>query len=99
MKSELNSEEIVRRIEERRDEFGKFGVKWLGLFGSYLKGTQKRGSDVDILVEFDEVTFSGYFDFLDLLEKMFRRKVDLVIEKDLKPGLSYVKKEAIYVKI
>ncbi len=99
MKSGLDSVEIIRRIEERRDEIGKFGVKRLGLFGSYLKGTQKRGSDVDILVEFDKVTFSGYFSFLRLLRKMFHRKVDLIIEKDLKSELDYVREDAIYVKI
>ena len=99
MKSVLNSKEIIRRIEGRRDEIGRLGVKRLGLFGSYLKGTQKRGSDVDILVEFNEVTLGNYCDAWRLLEKLLRRKIDLVIEKDLKSGLNYVRKEAVYVKI
>ena len=30
---------------------------------------------------------------------MFKRKIDLVIEDDLKPELKYVKKEAEYAKI
>jgi len=31
-----------------------------------------------------------------LLERLFRRKVDLVVEDSLKPALRYVKKEAVY---
>jgi len=38
-------------------------------------------------------------DLLFLLERMFKRKIDLVIEKDLHPELNYVKKEAKYVKL
>jgi len=95
----MNKEDIIGKIEGRRDEIRKLGVKRVGLFGSYLKGTQKRGSDVDILIEFDEVTLRKYCDMLRFLKKLLRRKIDLVIEKDLKSGLKYVKKEALYVKI
>ena len=34
-----------------KDKIREFGVKKIGLFGSVLKGKQKWGSDVDILVE------------------------------------------------
>ena len=30
-----------------------YGVKKIGLFGSYAKGTPAKGSDIDILVEFE----------------------------------------------
>ncbi|KHO51504.1 MAG: hypothetical protein QT05_C0039G0003 [archaeon GW2011_AR13] len=40
-----------------------------------------------------------YLYVLNLLEKLFNKKVDLVIEKNLKPELKYVIKEAEYVKI
>jgi|SaaInlStandDraft_5_1057022.scaffolds.fasta_scaffold173948_1 predicted nucleotidyltransferase len=33
-----------------------------------------------------------------LLEKLFNKNVDLIIEKSLKPRLKYVKKETIYLK-
>lgn len=38
-------------------------------------------------------------ELLFLLQKLFNKKVDLVIEEDLKPELEYVKKEAQYVEI
>ena len=37
-------------------------IKEPGIFGSYARGEQKRGSDIDILVEFDELP--GIFQFI-----------------------------------
>ena len=64
-----------------------------------MKGTQKRGSDIDFLVTFDKITSDNYFGLVFYLERLFRRKIDLIIEKDLKPAINYVKREAIYVRI
>ena len=75
------------------------GVKKIGLFGSFNKGKQKKKSDIDILIKFDEPTFEKYAEMLILLENLFRRKIDLVIESNLRPELKYVKKEAKYVKL
>ena len=46
----LTSEKIVRKLEENREKIEHFGVKKIGLFGSYIKNKQKTGSDIDILV-------------------------------------------------
>jgi Predicted nucleotidyltransferases len=71
------------------DEIRKFGVKKIGLFGSYVKDEQKIGSDIDILVEFekDQKTFDHYMDLKFFLEELFELKVDLVISEALKPDL------------
>jgi len=90
---------IIKKIETNREKIKKIGVKKIGLFGSFLKNKEKRNSDVDILVEFDEITADNFFNLLSLLESLFRKKVDLVIESDLKPELKYVKEEAEYVRI
>jgi hypothetical protein len=66
----------------------KFKVKTIGVFGSYVRGEQKQGSDVDILVEFSEDAEIGFFKFLDLEEFLSRKlgvKVDLVTKNALKP--------------
>ena len=39
----------------------KFKVKTIGVFGSYVRGEQKKKSDVDVLVEFEEPV--GLFEF------------------------------------
>ncbi len=95
----MDKKKILEEIRKRRNKLKENGVKKIGLFGSYLKGTQKRGSDIDFLVEFNEITSDNYFGLIFYLEKLFRRKIDLVIEEDLKPAIKYVKEEAIYVKI
>ena len=39
---------------------GAYDIKRVSLFGSYAKGTQKRDSDIDLLVEFSEPSVSIY---------------------------------------
>lgn len=95
----MDKVKILGAIEKRRDKLRARGVKKIGLFGSYLKGEQKRGSDIDLLVEFDDINARDYFGVWLYLENIFRRKVDLVIESDLKPAVKYVKKEAVYVRL
>ncbi len=99
VKEKLNSKEIIRKIEKRRKDIRKYDVKKIGLFGSFSKNKQHKKSDVDIIVEFNEETFDNYIELLFLLEKILKRKVDLVIEKDLRPEFSYVKKEAKYARL
>jgi hypothetical protein len=75
-------------IEERRTELmqlcRRFHVRRLELFGSAADGTfDPEHSDLDFLVEFlPEAAgriFHGYFDFKEELERLFGRKVDLVM--------------------
>lgn len=71
----------------------KYHVKKIGIFGSFVRGEQKKGSDLDILVEFD--TPIGFFDFIrleNLLSRSLHKKVDLVSKRAIKPA---VKKEII----
>ena len=95
----MNSKTILKKIEMKKNEMKKFGVKKIGLFGSYAKGKQKKSSDIDILITFDKIDFDKYLYVLNLLKKLFKKKIDLIIEGDLKPELNYVKNEAKYVQI
>src|SRR5262245_48637970 len=59
-------------------------VKTLEIFGSAANGEfDPQRSDLDFLVEFlpeaSQRIFHGYFDFRDDLEKLFGRKMDLVM--------------------
>ena len=98
MEKKLTAKKIIRTIENNRDYLNKYGVKKIGLFGSFAKNKNNRKSDIDIVVKFKKNTFDDYMDLKFLLEKLFRKKVDLVIEGNIKPGLEHIKKEAIYVK-
>jgi uncharacterized protein len=90
-------EEILRTNKRYLSE--RYCVKELGIFGSYLHGEQKDGSDLDLLVEFEEPI--GLFDFIRLENELTRltgRKVDLVIKDALKPRIKdRVIKEALYI--
>ena len=99
MKKRLTSKKIIETIENNKNKIRKYGVKKIGLFGSFVKEKQKPKSDIDIIVNFNKISFDEYMELKFLLERLFRRKIDLVIENDLKPELKYVKKEAQYVKL
>lgn len=90
-------DKILRNISKNKAKIKGFGVKKIGLFGSFLKNKQGKKSDIDIIVEFENVTFDNYAEVLMLLEKILKRKVDLITESSLRPELNYVKKEAEYV--
>lgn len=77
----------------------KFRVKNIGVFGSYVRGENKRDSDLDLLVEFEEPV--GLFVFMDLedyIEDLVHTKIDLVSAKALKPRIGKkVFKEVVYI--
>jgi len=85
----LKSDKILEKIENNKDKIKRFGVKRLGLFGSYIRNQQKPGSDIDLLVEFEKgmKTFDNYMDLKFFLEDLFDCKVDLVILEAIKPDL------------
>ncbi len=94
----LNSEQIMKILEENKIKIKSFSVKKLGLFGSYAKGEASDKSDLDFLVVLKENNFDNYFGLKVYLEELLKKRVDLVIEKDLRSELEYVKEEALYVK-
>ncbi len=76
-----------------------FGVKKVGVFGSFARGDAQGDSDVDILVEFQEgqKTFGNYMELKFYLEELFGREVDLVIETAIKTRpREHILKEAVY---
>lgn len=87
----------LRGLKPRLEE--RYNVKDLFLFGSYVRGEQEEGSDVDILVEFREAI--GLFEFMRLefeLEDELGLKVDLVSKKALKSRIGqHIINEAIEV--
>jgi len=86
-----NTEEIRKKLEELKPSLKeKFGVKSLGVFGSYIRGEEKKGSDLDILVEFEETASLSLLDFIGLenyLSEELGVKVDLVEKSTLKPRI------------
>ena len=85
----MGKQKIIKIIRNKKPEMeSRYGVQRLGLFGSYVRGRQRKKSDIDILVTFNRDI--DLFDFLDLrtyLESQLQAKVDLVMETALKPAI------------
>lgn len=61
-----------------------FGVKKIGLFGSFAKGAQRKNSDIDIVVKFEKADFDNFMNLVFYLEKLLGRKVDILTPEGIK---------------
>jgi uncharacterized protein len=75
----------------------KYAVKSLAVFGSMARGDDPEGSDVDVLVTFEEpATFRGFMGLKTDLEELRGRRVDLLTPRCLSPEMGEeIDKEAI----
>ena len=99
---DLTKEGIISSIQSSQARLLNFGVKSIGLFGSFVRGEAGVESDVDILVEFDAAkkTFDNFIDTCFLLEDLLGRRVELVTGESISPYIRpYVLKEVEYVPI
>ena len=88
-RAEINLQEAIEILRTELPRLQReYAVQSLGLFGSYVRGEQRRGSDLDILVEFYKTP--GLLRFLDLereLSRLIGVCVDLVQKEALKPAI------------
>lgn len=82
MTADQNIFELLRA--NRRRLATDYGVKKLGLFGSYMKGTATATSDVDILVEFEKPLGLKFVEFAEELERLLNARVDILTPEGLK---------------
>ena len=87
--NELTTEEVLTALKANKAKIHDLGVKDIGLFGSYARNEQTPESDIDILVEFLEgrKSFHAYMQLKSFLERLFKKKVDLVIKEAVRPEL------------
>lgn len=82
-------DEVLKRLRSHLPELKqRFDVTYLGVFGSYVKGRQRKRSDLDLLVDFGQAP--SMFRFVELQEylgDLLGVKVDLVMREALKPGI------------
>jgi predicted nucleotidyltransferase len=96
----IKIEEIKKTLgDHKADVEQKFNVSELGVFGSYVRGEQKKESDLDILVDFKAPI--GLFKFMDLeeyLHGVLGLKIDLVSKRSLKPRIGkQILKEVVFI--
>jgi predicted nucleotidyltransferase len=61
-----------------------FGVKSMGLFGSFAKGVEREDSDIDLLVEFEKPIGLNFIGFGEYIEKLLGKKVDILTSEGVK---------------
>jgi len=95
-----NLEEIKKILESHKAELReKYKIKEIGVFGSYVRGEQKKRSDIDILVEFDELPdLLRFIEIERYLEKLIHKKVDLIEKTGIRPELKdIILRETVYL--
>lgn len=95
-------EEIKGILKEHKEEVSrKYKVSEIGIFGSFVRGEQKKRSDLDILVEFDEENIPSLLKLIEMeryLQRLLRKKVDLVMKSGIRPELKdIILKEVVYI--
>ena len=74
----LTKVQIVGALKKNDDLLKKYSVKRIGLFGSYARGKQTPASDIDFIVEFDKPTYDNFYGLCVSLERLFKRKVEVL---------------------
>lgn len=96
-------EEMIRVLRENYPYLAaEYGVRRIGLFGSYAKEQPGESSDVDLVVEFERPIGFEIVELAEYLEHILARKVDLLtptgiqgirapgIAKDITESIVYV---------
>ena len=95
----ITKEEILKTLAKDKPELQKrFKVSKMALFGSYSRGDQQAGSDVDILVEVDPSIGLEFVTLAERIEKLLGVSVDLVSSRAVSSmAMKYIELELIYV--
>jgi len=85
----MNAQDVLVKLRELKPIItGRYKVKELSLFGSFVRGEQGTSSDIDLLAEFEDN--ADLFDLMGLglyLEEIFQRPVDVVPKRALRAEL------------
>ncbi|WPR72188.1 nucleotidyltransferase family protein [Flavobacterium sp. NG2] len=94
-------EKILKTLKSNKLKLSKFGIRKVGLFGSYILNEQSSESDIDLLIDFEpeKENFDNYMAVYDLFEKIFKNeKIEVVTKNGLSPYIGpQILKEVQYV--
>jgi len=79
---------ILSTLKSKESEISRYGIKSIGLFGSYVRDEQSENNDIDILIDFepDKENFDNYMAVYDILENLFKdQRVEIVTKNGLSP--------------
>ncbi|MCS6907099.1 MAG: nucleotidyltransferase family protein [Anaerolineales bacterium] len=75
----LNREEVIALLRQHYAHLAtQYGIRRIGLFGSFARGESDEASDVDLVVEFERPIGFRFVELAEYLENLLGRKVDLL---------------------
>lgn len=99
----MNRDEIIALLKSSNNYLSsEYSLSKMALFGSVARNEMKPDSDVDILVEFSSPIGFRFNQFVQYLENLLGRKVDVItkagienirvpeVAQDIQEGLFYV---------
>ncbi len=99
----LTNKEIIAILKKELPNLKAiFGVKRIGLFGSYSKGIQREESDIDLIIEFEKPIGLKFVELSDYIEHLIGKKVDILTPTGIKSirvkkVAEDIKKSIVYV--
>lgn len=102
MLKKLTDKIIIQTLKKHIDTLKRYGVKRIGLFGSFVRGEQREDSDIDFIVEFETPDFDNFMDLAFYLEDLFGRKVEILTPEGIrgiriKKVAEDIERDAVYV--
>ncbi len=99
-----NMDTALKKIKNTLREYRpvleqEYKVREIGIFGSFVRGEQRKRSDLDILVDFcAPISLLRFIKLENRLSELLGIKVDLVMKDSLKPRIgSHILKEVVNV--
>jgi len=75
----LTKDDIIKVLREKLPYLNsEFGVRRIGLFGSYSVGNPNENSDLDIIAEFEKPIGFRFVEFAEYIEQLFDKKTDIL---------------------
>ena len=84
----MKCDQIVNLLKKNQGRLRQAGAQHLYLFGSSARNAARRGSDVDIFIDYKKGEFGLFelMDFSDLAAGILGRKVDAMTRDSIYPG-------------
>lgn len=98
----LTRQQILQALRKHDRVLKKLSVRKIGLFGSYAREEQTHKSDIDLIVEFKRPTFDNFMALNDYLEKLFKKKVEILTPEGvdsirIREVADSIRKNVVYV--
>jgi predicted nucleotidyltransferase len=81
----LTREKVVGLLREKHPYLAaEYGIRKIGLFGSFVKEQADEASDIDLVVEFERPIGLRFIELAEYLEHLLGRKVDVLTPAGIK---------------